>query len=295
MGHLSIERHQEEKSMKTFVITLLGVCALVITGAIVYQNWQKSPKAPAPVAAPSASQPAESAPAEQSSAPAPSSSPVAAQSSPVPQDTTTSPANVTTAIAADSASPAHKLALALLNAKSALEKQALFEELRTNGNLEAVITDLKQQAQANPSDPEIPTTIGEAEINELRTLAENGGQAANHDQIGILAMQADQEFDTALQIDPKNWEAQFVKYSTMYYWPSNPQTDNQVVQNLSSLIDQQETMSPNPAFAQTYITLGNEYQKIGQPDKAQATWQLGAQEFPNDPTLQKKIANPATQ
>ena len=75
----------------------------------------------------------------------------------------------------------------------------------------------------------------------------------------------------------------------MYYWPANPQVDNQVVQNLSSLIDQQETMSPQPEFAQTYVVLGNEYQKIGQPDKAQATWQLGLSKFPNDPTLQKKI------
>lgn len=277
--------------MKTLVITLLGVCAVVIAGAIVYLDFQKSPKAAAHLAAAPAGQSTESA-TEQSPVPPSQPQPVAAPSASVPQTTAVSSSPATPA---NSASPAHKLALALLNAKSALEKQALFDELRTNGNLEAVITDLKQQAQANPSDPEIPTTIGEAEINELRTLAENGGQAVNHDQIGILAMQADQEFDSALQIDPKNWEAQFVKYSTMYYWPSNPQTDNQVVQNLSGLIDQQETMSPNPAFAQTYIALGNEYQKIGQPDKAQATWQLGAQEFPNDPTLQKKTANRSTQ
>jgi hypothetical protein len=35
--------------------------------------------------------------------------------------------------------------------------------------------------------------------------------------------------------------------------------------------------------------LGNEYQKIGQPEKAVATWQLGLTKFPNDPTLLKKI------
>lgn len=279
--------------MKTLVITLLGVCAVVIAGAVIYLDWQKSPKTPAHVAAAPASPSADSTPTEETPAPAPQ--PAVALSAPAPQDTTASSVPTAPALPADSGSPAHKLALALLNAKSAREKQALFEQLRKDGGLDAVIADLKQQATQNPNDPEIPTTIGEADINELRSLAENGGQAANHDQMGILAMQADQEFDAALQIDPKNWEAQFVKYSTMYYWPANPQTDNQVVQNLTGLIDQQETMSPNPAFAQTYVTLGNEYQKIGQPDKAMATWQLGAQEFPNDTALQKKIANPSAQ
>jgi tetratricopeptide (TPR) repeat protein len=108
--------------------------------------------------------------------------------------------------------------------------------------------------------------------------------------MGILAMQADQSFTAALKIDPQNWEAQFVKNSSMYYWPANPQMDNQVVQNLSSLIDQQDSMSAQPQFAQTYVVLGNEYQKIGQPDKALATWKLGAQKFPSDPTLQQKIS-----
>ena len=48
-------------------------------------------------------------------------------------------------------------------------------------------------------------------------------------------------------------------------------------------------MPANPAFVQPYIVLGNEYQKIGQPDKAAATWQIGLTKFPNDPALQKKI------
>jgi tetratricopeptide (TPR) repeat protein len=105
-------------------------------------------------------------------------------------------------------------------------------------------------------------------------------------------MEADQDFDAALKIDPQNWEAQFVKASSMYYWPANPQTDNDAVQRLSSLIDQQETMAPQPEFVQTYVVLGQEFEKIGQPDKAMATWQLGLTKFPGDPTLLKRTASP---
>ncbi|MGH7975878.1 MAG: hypothetical protein ACREC8_04365, partial [Limisphaerales bacterium] len=107
--------------------------------------------------------------------------------------------------------------------------------------------------------------------------------------IGILAMQADQSFNAALKIDPSNYEAQLVKGISMTYWPSDPTRDAQVVQTLSSLIDRQESMPSDPGMAQAYIFLGNEYQKIGQPEKAQATWLLGAQEFPSNPTLQQKI------
>jgi hypothetical protein len=279
--------------MKTAITTLLIVCAAIITGAIVYLDYQKPSKPPAPVAAVPASQPVDQAPSPDTTAPAPQTQPIVNQTASTTVQAPAPVANPTPS--SDTLNPVHKLVMTLLHAKSAAEKQAAFDELRKDGELDAAIADLKQQAAQNPNDPEIPTTIGEAELNRLRSLAENGGLTANHDQIGILAMQADQEFDSALQIDPKNWEAQYVKAASMYYWPSNPQTDNQVVQSLTSLIDQQETMPANPAFAQTYVTLGNEYQKLGQPDKAMATWQLGAQEFPSDSSLQAKLANTSAQ
>jgi tetratricopeptide (TPR) repeat protein len=273
--------------MKTFVTTLLIVCAMVIAGAITYLNWHKAAPAPKPVAEIPTGQAVEQTPTDNTAAPQPT--PAVALSNTSEQVAASAPAAASTA--STSLTPIQKMVKALLSAKTGPEKQALFNDLRKNGQLNDVIAELKQEAQENPNNVEIPTTLGEAELNEIRSLIDNGGMAANHDQIGILAMQADQEFDAALQMDPQNWEAQFVKASSMSYWPSNPQTDSEVVQRLTSLIDQQDTMSPNPAFAQTYLTLGNEYQKLGQTDKAQATWALGAQEYPNDSSLQQKIAS----
>jgi tetratricopeptide (TPR) repeat protein len=186
----------------------------------------------------------------------------------------------------DAARAIHKIVDALLSAKSAAEKHELFEQLIKSGQLDQAIAELKQREADNPNDPEIPTTIGEAQLNEIKALHDSG---ADTDQMGILAMQADQNFNAALKIDPSNWEAQYVKDASMYYWPADPTRDNNVIQSLASLIDQQENLPAQPQFAQTYLLLGNEYQKMGQPDKALATWQLGAQKFPNDPTLQQKI------
>ncbi|HEV2695263.1 MAG TPA: hypothetical protein VG347_20385 [Verrucomicrobiae bacterium] len=269
--------------MKKSLILFVVICGGIAFG-LVYLKKQKLTPAPTPVTETSA-QTAAPAPAEPVLAPRPAP----AVSVPVATDTTpaqpAAPAAVETKVAA-TASPIHLKVDALLSAKSAADKHAIFEELMKSGHMDEAIADLKQRMAENPTSPQIPTTIGEAQLNQVRALHDAGGDV---NEMGILAMQADQSFNAALKIDPQNWEANFVKASSMYYWPADPTRDNDVVQRLSGLIDQQETMTPNPAFVQTYLVLGNEYQKIGQTDKATATWQLGLNKFPNDPSLTKKL------
>jgi tetratricopeptide (TPR) repeat protein len=269
--------------MKKFVIVFVTLCC-VIVGAIVCLNRPKTspPPAPAPVVESTPGQPAvpekiaapETGP--QQTAPAAVAPMKTAAVIPAPSETKSD-------AAADSI---HKAVDALLSAKSGEEKHELFQQLLKSGQIDQAIAELKQRAADNPNDPEIPTTTGEAQLNKVRAIHEAGGDV---NEMGILAMQADQNFNAALKIDPQNWEANFVKASSMYYWPAEPARDNDVVQWLSGLIDQQETMTPNPAFVQTYLVLGNEYQKIVQPDKAAATWQLGLTKFPGDPALLNKI------
>jgi tetratricopeptide (TPR) repeat protein len=118
-------------------------------------------------------------------------------------------------------------------------------------------------------------------------------KSGNFDEIAILGMQADQSFDAALKLDPSNWEAQYYKAASLAYWPPEMNKGPEVIQRLSSLIDQQETMPPQPQFAQIYVLLGEQYQKAGQSDNAIKTWRRGAAIFPGDPALQKKISNPS--
>jgi tetratricopeptide (TPR) repeat protein len=167
------------------------------------------------------------------------------------------------------------------------QKLELMDRLRTSGQIDAAIADLQRRAKENSGDANIHTTLGEAMLNKVRLLHETG---ADINEQGILAMQADQSFNAALKVDPTSWEAQFVKYSTMYYWPAELQRDTEVAQKLSSLIDQQDAQPSLPHFAQTYVVLGNEYVKMGKPDFAEATWRLGLAKFPNDSTLLAKIA-----
>jgi tetratricopeptide (TPR) repeat protein len=273
--------------MKTSTIVFIAVCGTIAV-ALVYANKSRTTvTVPPPVVnstpAPAAPATTDNVPSLQVSAPAPA--PVGSTPAPV--------AVAATAMAAapkpdDSTNAAIRKAVDdLLSAKNGLDKHNLFQSLVKSGQIDAVIAELQQRAAANTTDPEIPTTLGEAILNKVRDIHDK--DPGDYNQMGILAMQADQSFNSALKLDPQNWEAQFVKNSSMTYWPANPDVDNQVVANLSKLIDQQATMTPSPQFAQTYVVLGNEYQKIGQPDKALATWQVGLQQFPGDPTLQKKV------
>jgi tetratricopeptide (TPR) repeat protein len=273
--------------MRSSLLLFLVVGSAVIGGSVVYLCQKKTPDVPPPVAAVPASDATPAAPEKTYNPSAPQSQPVVENPPPVVPAAAPVQPNATAPAKSDAAIACSKAVDALLATNlSAAQKTALFQQLRQNGQLDRAIAELQQRALDLPNNPEIPTTLGEAQLNKVRAVHDDGGSM---NDIAILAMQADQNFNAALKIDPSNYEAQFVKASALYYWPANPQTDNQAVQMLSGLIDQQESMAPQPDFAQTYINLGNQYQKIGQSDKAQATWQLGLQKFPNDSTLRHKV------
>ncbi len=269
--------------MRPISVILLVLSGAIAGGIIVHICEQKPLPVAPPLVAAAANQPAQAKIAAPKTELLPMISTNASApekiSTAVPVISETKPDAPTNVIA--------KLVDDLLSVKNGAQKHALFQQMIKDGQLDAAIAELKQRANDSPNDPEIPTTLGEAQLNELRSLRDAGGDL--NDQ-GILAMQADQSFNAALKIDPANYEAQLVKSISQTFWPADPARDGQLVQTLAGLIDRQETMTPSPDFAQTYFYLGNEYQKIGQPDKAQATWQLGLQKFPNDPMLLKKIS-----
>ena len=165
------------------------------------------------------------------------------------------------------------------------QRQAAWKQLRDAGELEQALATLKQGAADHPASAEYPTALGEAYVYKLQTIR-------GFHEVSILALQADQSFNTALGLDPANWEAKFFKAAALSRWPPEMNKGPEVIQQFSNLIDQQEAMPQQPQFAQTYVFLGDQYKKTGQPDYAVATWRLGLAKFPGNSTLQGRIANP---
>jgi hypothetical protein len=165
------------------------------------------------------------------------------------------------------------------------QRQAAWKQLRDAGELDQALASLKQGVANNPTSAEYPTALGEAYVYKLQTIRD-------FHEVSILALQADQSFNTALGLDPANWEAQFFKAAALSRWPAEMNKGPEVIQQFSNLIDQQEAMPPQPQFAQTYVLLGDQYKKTGQRDYAVQTWRLGLAKFPGDSTLQGRIAHP---
>jgi len=166
------------------------------------------------------------------------------------------------------------------------QKHEAWRQLQDASQLDQVIETLQQGAADHPMAAAYPAALGQAQLYKAGAVSRNGGTIS---EMGILGMQADENFDAALKLDPANWEAQFFKAASMSHWPLELNKGDEVVQRLSRLIDQQDRMTPQPQFAQTYVVLGDQYQKMGQPDHATATWLIGAQKFPRNQELQLKI------
>jgi hypothetical protein len=274
----------------TVALAFLGVG--VMGGMIISRNWQTPPPAPAPVVESTPGPMTDETQTEKITAPKPE----------LPRNVSTGtndarPAPMATAPANDLkpaiASSLSQAVDTLVSPQASFQqKRAALKQLRDAGELDQAIELLKQGAANNPASAEYPAALGQVELQKAGVVSQNGGSI---NEMGILGMQADQSFDAALKLDPANWEAQFYKAAAMSYWPPELNKSPEIIQRLGALIDQQETMPPQPQFAQTYVLLGDQYQKAGQSDYAQQTWQLGAAQFPSDSTLQKKIAGSSRQ
>ncbi len=166
------------------------------------------------------------------------------------------------------------------------QKHEAWKRVKDAGKLDQVILELEQRMAANPQGAEYAAALGQAYLQKCGIIKDVREQ-------GILAMQADKVFDAALALDPSNWEARFTKAVALSYWPPMLNKGEEVIQHFQLLVQQQETQPQQPEFAQTYIWLGDQYQKAGRKNDAQAVWERGAALFPNDEKLKSKLVPPA--
>ena len=162
------------------------------------------------------------------------------------------------------------------------QKQAVWGQLRSTGQIGRVMAALQQMQAADPTSAEIPVQLGMAYLINISTTTDVRQQ-------GIGGMLADLSFDAALKLDPTNWEAGFLKASALSHWPDSMKMGPQLIQRFTTLIEQQEIQPARPEFVQSYVLLGDQYQKSGQPDAARQVWSRGLIVFPGSPTLAQRL------
>jgi tetratricopeptide (TPR) repeat protein len=161
------------------------------------------------------------------------------------------------------------------------ELEALWQELRDQKRIDAVLAEIEQQAALAPHDPDLQSELGKAYLQKLFD-----------DGIGPMAAvwgeKADGAFDRALALDDRHWEARFQKALALSNWPAFLGKQGESVRQFEILMDQQERGAASAEQAWTYFFLGNLYHQGGDREKAQATWRRGASRFPDSAQLRAK-------
>ena len=274
----------ERTVMKQLIYAILGV-AVIGGGIALSASRLKSPVVP-PVPARTESSPS---PATENNPPLQPAVATPVPSQPVPADTGDSkPAVIASATetSAKAIDPAIKQAIESLLSPQLTHEQRrdILKKLNESGKLDQAISELDQRAADNPRNAEYQTMLGQAYLEKGIPL-----QDGSNDKV-ILVMQAMKSFDVALSDDPANWEARYTRTAILSHYPAEMNKGQEVIDQFTQLINQQEAQPPQAQFAKTYMLLGDQYQKLSQNDYALATWQAGAQLFPNDKTLRKRLA-----
>jgi tetratricopeptide (TPR) repeat protein len=164
------------------------------------------------------------------------------------------------------------------------QRQAAWKQLMAAGQLDEAVAQLQQLTAANPQSAQYPGALGEAYLRQC-------SQTTDVRQQAILAMNADQLFDTALNLDPSDWEARFTKAVAMSHWPASLNKGQDVVDNFLTLIQQQQNLPTETQFALPYLKLGDYYKTAGDTASAFNAWQQGASLFPANDDLKSRLAS----
>ena len=162
------------------------------------------------------------------------------------------------------------------------ESTLMYEELREAGRMDEFVARLEAMVEANPDDSELQTSLGLAYLQKLFGLGPSP-------EAGVVALQADRSFDRAIALDPRNTQARFTKAISLSNWPEFLGKTDEAIKHFEIVRAQFEEMSVQGATAQVYLFLGNMYKRIGEDEKAAATWRAGLAYNPKDEALAEQI------
>lgn len=162
------------------------------------------------------------------------------------------------------------------------EAQLFYEELRAAGRMDEVVEAAQLRALDAPNDPDVQLSLGLASLQALFGMGPTP-------EAGMLAMQADQAFDRALELDPQHVGARFAKAVSLANWPTFMGKTPEAIEHFEVLIDQTSSPGDPRAFPEAHVFLGSLYERIGEKEKALATWRAGLERWPGSEELQRQV------
>src|ERR1039458_7234752 len=213
--------------MKRLIMGVIGVGVLVVgLGWYVNRPTTRAVPPEAPVAE-TAPAPAGGAPQAVEPVAAPLEAPAPPAGQPSVATVISRPVAASVNPALDASSLTRTVDVLVSPQASYQQKTEAWKQLRDAGKLDQAIADLEQRTTNDLRSAEYPAALGHAYLQKCGTIQDVREQ-------GILAMQADKMFDTALNLDSSNWEARFMKAVAMSYWPPMLNKGEEVIQHFRS-------------------------------------------------------------
>jgi tetratricopeptide (TPR) repeat protein len=162
------------------------------------------------------------------------------------------------------------------------ELDALWQKLREEKRIDAVLAEIEHQAELAPNNPDLQNELGQAYLQKLFDVG-MGPMA------GVWGERADKAFDRALELDETHWDARFNKALSLSNAPAFLGLQTESRKQFEILMEQQERGAASPEQVSTYYFLGNLYDQGGEHEKALEVWKRGSQRFPDSESLRTKL------
>lgn len=146
--------------------------------------------------------------------------------------------------------------------------------------LAGVLADLEKAVAETPTDVDARMRLSRGYLAKLFTVPDGPEK-------GVWAMKAMGQYGKVLELDPEHWEARFSLGMSYSQFPDFLNKRPDAIREFETLKKQQESRSPEPHFAQTYLQLRELYLKDGKTDEAKRVLDEGMRLFPDDKELRK--------
>jgi tetratricopeptide (TPR) repeat protein len=106
----------------------------------------------------------------------------------------------------------------------------------------------------------------------------------------ILAKRAESEFTRAVELRP-SWITYYTRGNGYLFWPTALGKGPLGIADLERALELQRHDTIRTYHVRAFISLGDGYWKIGQPEKARAIWTEGTRLFPDNATLKTRLSS----
>lgn len=163
------------------------------------------------------------------------------------------------------------------------EDQARFwEAARSSGLVDDLVGTLEAALDDNPTDVDTRLELANAYVAKLLTVPAGPER-------GVWGSRAEEQWETALELDPMSWDAQFRLAESLSYYPAFLNKRGEAIEGLEAARRIQEELVPESRHAKTYLLLSRMHVQGGDREAALLALRAGLARHPGDAELAQAL------